>query len=133
MPVNGFLIAVCVIITAMTAAGSFYLLVYFQSEDDKNTAYAPKVAVVFGLTLMFLLVLMLPLDVANRSSEGGLAMELLWQVMYISVGVVCIGVLPFMMFYYEAEDPASDEWQVCCQRTGLAEARTVTPLAFPGT
>lgn len=56
-------------------------LVYFQSEEDRNTAYAPKVAVVLGLTLTCLLVLMLPLDVANRNGNGGLEMEMLWQIM----------------------------------------------------
>lgn len=85
---------------------------YFQSEDDKNTAVSPKVAVVLGLTLMFLLVLMLPLDVANRASDGGLSMGLLWQIVYMLVAVMCIGVIPFMMFYYESEDPESHNWQV---------------------
>ena len=57
------------------------ILVYFQSEEDRNTAWAPKIAVVVGLTLTCLLVLMLPLDVANRNSRGGLPMEILWQIM----------------------------------------------------
>ena len=111
MALNVFLIVVSIIIASMAMVGSFYVLVYFQSEEDKNTAYAPKVAVVLSLTLMFVLVLMLPLDVANRSSESGLSMVLLWQIMYLAVAVMCIGVLPLMMFYYEAEDPAGAEWQ----------------------
>ena len=88
------------------------LLVYFQSEEDHNTAYPPKIAVIIGLTLTCLLVLMLPLDVANRSAGGGLPMELLWQIMYIAVSVMCIGVVPFMMLYYEAWEPESKNWQV---------------------
>ena len=83
------------------------LLVYFQSEEDQNVAYAPKLAVILGLTLTCLLVLMLPLDVANRSAGGALPMELLWQIMYIAVAGMAIGVVPFMMFYYEAWDPES--------------------------
>ena len=88
------------------------MLVYFQSEEDSNTAYAPKLAIVVGLTLTCLIVLMLPLDVANRSKGGGLPMELLWQIMYLAIAVMCIGVVPFMMFYYEAWDPDSRNWQV---------------------
>ena len=57
------------------------VLVYFQSEEDRNTAWAPKIAVVLGLTLTCLLVLMLPLDVANRQANGGLPMMLFWQLM----------------------------------------------------
>ena len=53
------------------------VLVYFQSEEDRNTAWAPKIAVVIGPTLTCLLVLMLPMDVANRSSAGGLPMDVL--------------------------------------------------------
>jgi hypothetical protein len=88
------------------------VLVYFQSEEDRNTAWAPKIAVVLGLTLTCLLVLMLPLDVANRSSAGGLPMDVLWQILYILVAVMCIGVVPFMMFYYEAWDPEGKDWQL---------------------
>ena len=88
------------------------MLVYFQSEEDRNTAWAPKIAVVIGLTLTCLLVLMLPMDVANRSSAGGLPMDVLWQVLYILVAVMCIGVVPFLMFYYEAWDPESQDWQL---------------------
>jgi len=109
---NFFLIAVIVIMTVMILLASFYALVYFQSEEDSNTAYAPKVAVVAGLTLTALLVMMLPLDVANRSSDGGLPMEELWLAMYIMVAVMCVGVVPFMMFYYEAWDPEGRNWQV---------------------
>ena len=57
------------------------VLVYFQSEEDRNTAWAPKIAVILGLTLMCSIVLMLPLDVANRGCNSRLPMELLWQLM----------------------------------------------------
>jgi len=107
-----FLIFVIVVMTIMIMLASFYFLVYFQSEEDNNTAYAPKIAIVLGLTLTALLVLMLPLDVANRTSNGGLPMEQLWLFMYIAVAVMCIIVVPFMIFYYEAWDPEARNWQV---------------------
>ena len=98
--------------TVMVLIASLYVLVYFQSEEDRNTAWAPKVAVVLGLTLTCLLVLMLPLDVANRSSAGGIPMDILWQILYIAVSAMCIGVVPFLMFFYEAWDPESRNWQL---------------------
>lgn len=109
---NVFLIAVIVIMTFMIMLAAVYTLVYFSSDDDVNTAYAPKIVVVFGLTLTALLVLMLPLDVANRASDGGLPMEELWLFMYITVAAMCIVIVPFMMFYYEAWDPEGRNWQV---------------------
>ena len=110
--VNIWLVIVMAVISVMVLIASVYILVYFQSEDDKNTAWAPKIAVVFGLTLVCLLVLMLPLDVANRSAAGGLPMDVLWQTLYITVAVMCIGIVPFLMFYYEAWDPESKDWQM---------------------
>jgi LMBR1 domain-containing protein 1 len=109
---EGFLITVMVVMTILIMIASVYVLVYFQSEDDKNTAWAPKIAVILGLTLTCLLVLMLPLDVANRSTASGLPMADLWQGMYLAVAIMCIGVVPFQMFYYEAWDPESNTWQL---------------------
>jgi LMBR1 domain-containing protein 1 len=106
-----FLIIVCIVMTVMVLLGSLYVLVYFQAEEDKNTAYAPKIAVVVGLTMACLLVLMLPLDVANRSTASGMDMETLWQVAYMVVAIMAIVVVPFLIFYYEAEDPESRNYQ----------------------
>ena len=108
-----WLVIVMIAVSVLILAASLYVLVYFQSEEDRNTAWAPKIAVVLGLTLTCLLVLMLPLDVANRSCNGGLPMEFLWQMLYLAVAIMCIGVVPFLMFYYEAWDPESNSWQLC--------------------
>jgi len=109
---NIFLVIVAIIMTVMILAGSLYVLVYFQAEEDRNTAYAPKVAVVLGLTLACLTVLLLPMDVANRATNGGLDMELLYQIVYMAIAIMTVGVIPFLIFYYEAEDPESRDWQI---------------------
>ena len=159
-----FLIIVVIVVTVMVMLGSLYVLVYFQAEEDKNTAIAPKVAVVIGLSLSCLLVLTLPLDVANRSTASGMDMETLWQVEYMLssdphphptgtlaptlaltliptltpaliqtqtltrtrtlwqveymlVAIMAIGVVPFLIFFYEAEDPESRQcqWWTACK------------------
>eukprot|EP00966_Prymnesium_polylepis_P227418 5262719-Prymnesium_polylepis.1 len=81
-----FLLVVCIVMSVMIMIGSFYFLVYFSSEEDRNVAYVPKVIVVLGLTLVCLTVLMLPLDVANRQSDGGFDMEFLWNLTYALQG-----------------------------------------------
>ena len=110
--VNIFLIVVMVVMIFLILVASFYTLVHYQSEEDDNTAYAPKIVVVFGLTLTALIIMMLPLDVANRSSNGGIPMSLLWLIMYITMAVMIVIVVPFTMFYYEAYDPESRNWQI---------------------
>ena len=108
-------------VTVMVMLGSLYVLVYFQAEEDKNTAIAPKIAVVLGLSLSCLLVLTLPLDVANRSTASGMDMETLWQVEYMLVAIMAVGVVPFLIFFYEAEDPESRQcqWWTACKYEAL--------------
>jgi LMBR1 domain-containing protein 1 len=105
--VNPVLIIVAVIFLILLAVGNFYILVYFSSEEDKNTAWFPKIIVVFSLTLVCANILMLPLDVANNNN-GGLPMEIIWIVAYSLTGALSLVVIPFTIFYYEAEDPTED-------------------------
>ena len=116
-----FLIIVVIVVTVMVMLGNLYVLVYFQAEEDKNTAIAPKIAVVLGLSLSCLLVLTLPLDVANRSTASGMDMETLWQVEYMLVAIMAVGVVPFLIFFYEAEDPESRnyQWWTACKYEAL--------------
>jgi LMBR1 domain-containing protein 1 len=88
----------------MIIASSIYLLVYFQSPEDKNQAYLPKVVVILGLCLSSATVLLLPLDVANNTT-GGLHLDGLWQAVIMAIAVMCIIVIPFCIFYYEEQDP----------------------------
>jgi len=44
--VNVMLIVGMLIMMFMTFAGALYILVYFQHEEDRNTAWAPKIVVV---------------------------------------------------------------------------------------
>ena len=69
----------------------------------------PKIIVVLGLTLVCLTVLMLPLDVANRQSNGGFDMDFLWNMVYVLQGLFSLLFIPSALFYYESEDPESRE------------------------
>lgn len=48
--------------------GNVYILAFYAHPEDRNQAWFPKLVVLLGLTLSFLSVLMLPLDVANRNA-----------------------------------------------------------------
>jgi len=64
-----FLIVITSILAAGLVALNIYLLIYYSHPDDKTncTAWFAKVFVVIGMTLSWMQVLMLPLDVANQT------------------------------------------------------------------
>lgn len=114
--VDVFLLVVVIILSLVMVITNFYILVYFQHPDDKNTAYFPKFIVVFGLTFAESAVLLLPLDVSNKSGAvgcftdwgpdcGGLDMTTLWNIVFIGIAALLIIVIPFGVYFYEAEDP----------------------------
>ncbi|KAJ1623188.1 hypothetical protein T492DRAFT_883953 [Pavlovales sp. CCMP2436] len=103
--VNAMLIIGMVVMLVLTLVGALYILVYFQHEEDRNTAWAPKVVVLIGLSMSAWIVLCLPLDIANTKVAGGLRIDLAWQILYTTIAIWCIAVIPFAIFYYESEDP----------------------------
>jgi len=105
--VNVVLIIVAVAILVLLVVANVFLLVHFQSPDDKMTAWFPKILVLVGMTLTEAIVLMLPLDVSNTETDGGIPTDILWEVIYIALLVVSLGLMPFGIFYYEAADPAN--------------------------
>ncbi|KAL8008832.1 putative LMBR1-like membrane protein [Plasmopara halstedii] len=126
MALDLFLLAVVVIIAVALLICNVYILVYFQHDDDKNTAYFPKALVVFGLFFAEATVLLLPLDVANNSTAigceegwnpvcGNLNMDLLWLLVFLSIVIFLVVLLPFAIFYYEADDgeenPTNSQWK----------------------
>ncbi|KAF1318281.1 Lmbr1-like membrane protein, partial [Globisporangium splendens] len=97
MAVDWFLIVIIVVMTIALLIGNVYILVYFQHDDDKNTAYFPKAIV------------------ANNSSAigckegwntacGNINMDVLWLIVFMSIIVIIVVLLPYSMYYYEADD-----------------------------
>ena len=110
---DAFLIVVCIVMPIIILLGNVYVLINFQHPEDNNQAYAPKIVVVLGLTLAVVSVLMFPLDVANRracdeaisaaSCDLSLPMKDLWYAVYIMMSLMVAFVIPFMIFFYEAD------------------------------
>lgn len=109
--VNAWLVVVAVIISLAIVAASIYLLVYFSHPEDKNVAWFPKIVVIFGLSIAAFSILMLPLDVANSNSSvsGGFPMDELWLAVYIIIAVMVVIIVPFAIFFYEAEEAEPGE------------------------
>ena len=75
-----FILVIALLIT------NIYILAYFCHPDDKGSCLGlvMKIIVIIGLTLAWIQVLLLPLDVSNsRTFGGGLNMKLFWYIIYI--------------------------------------------------
>jgi hypothetical protein len=58
-----------------------------------------------GLTLAWAQVLMLPLDVSNMTGfGGGIDMKLFWFIVYISTAIMCLIIVPSLIYYYECDE-----------------------------
>ncbi len=110
---NWFLIIVAVVVSLLAVAVAVYILITYQHPEDKNQAWIPKIVFVFGVSLAIWTVLLFPLDVGNRKactagipySSCSLAIptNALWYACYIGIGAMVALVIPFSIFYYEAD------------------------------
>jgi LMBR1 domain-containing protein 1 len=114
--VNWFLIIVVAAVALMTVALSLYLIVIYQHPEDKNQAWFPKIVVLLGLCVAIYTVLLFPLDVANQQSctldiplvdcTFTFPMRTIWEGLYIANMLLVFMLIPFSLFYYEADS----EW-----------------------
>ena len=109
-----------------------------QHPDDKNEAYLPKILVLLGFTLSQACILLLPLDVANKDGYagcsgydtsvcGGLDMQGFWEGVYIAILVFVVFLIPFAIFYYEADDGMGNAGEVREAHKQACDALTSTP------
>lgn len=114
---NWFLILVACIVGLLVLAANVYVLIHYQHPEDENQAWVPKIIVVFGFSLAMITVLMFPLDVANRAAcdknlvetacRFTLPMKELWYTVFITNLVMVFIIIPFTMFFYEADSDYS--------------------------
>ncbi|KAJ8610964.1 hypothetical protein CTAYLR_010169 [Chrysophaeum taylorii] len=108
-------LVVCLVVVLVTV--NTYLLIKWQHPEDSNEWMSSKVVIVFGLTIVELVVSGLPLDVANGSGSLGcsyewgddsgcarLDMEGYWYAVF-GLGLVwLIACIPASLLAYEAVD-----------------------------
>ncbi|KAJ3424926.1 limr family protein -related [Anaeramoeba flamelloides] len=98
---NWLLLIVSIVFGFAILVAAFYFVVYFQSEEDKNVAYLPKIVVVIGITLACINVMTLTSDVMNRDTGGGIDFSIILQIFLLATAVFVIAIVPFTTFYYE--------------------------------
>lgn len=109
---------------------------YFSSPEDYKRAWFPRIVIIIAFSLAFLSVFLLPLDIANSRLDAGLsyALGIIWQVFYGFVIFFVIIVVPFTIFYYEAEDPEQGilyqfKWASIC--TAISTLVVLIVVAVP--
>jgi len=109
--VDAWLVITVILFSIILLGVMIVMVIIFGHPDDKNEAKFPKAVVVTGLWLAFASVLVLPYDVANsRGSGGGLHVEVLWEIIYITLAILIFVIIPFAYFFYENDtDPAEGE------------------------
>ena len=109
------IIVVILIIIALLVT-NIYILAYFCHPDDRGSCigWVLKIIVIIGLTLSWIQVLLLPLDVSNnRTFGGGLNMRIFWYVIYIMTIVYILLIYPISTSFYEADDSWSFKEKLC--------------------
>lgn len=101
-----FLVIVTIILTVLLLLVNFYLLAIYCHPDDKGlgTSLILKILVMVGLTLSWASILLMPLDVANTRSKGGLDMITLWEAMFVIIAIDVLILLPFFIMLYETDE-----------------------------
>ena len=109
----GLIVIACVIPFVLV----FFNLVVMAHFIDPEAAaghLVAKLAILLGMLMAECTVLLLPLDVGNRSGSlgcgfwnsdcGGINMVLVWEVSYGIIAALVVVVFPFFIFYYENDD-----------------------------
>ena len=110
---NWLLIIVTVIVCVLSAVAALYLLIIYQHPEDANQAWLPKGIVLLGITLSIWTILLFPLDIANRHACSpnvppsyctfAIPSKQLWYACFIANALLTFVVIPFVVFYYEAD------------------------------
>lgn len=111
--VDAWLIVLCIIVPFILTFLNMLFMAHYIHKDEAGGSKLPKFVVLLGLLFAECAILLLPLDAGNRSGVvgcgfwnnecGGLNMVLVWEIVYCAVAIMVIIVVPFTVFYYEAD------------------------------
>jgi LMBR1 domain-containing protein 1 len=115
--VNPLVIVGIVVLVVLLFIGNVYILVSWQSAEDKHESYMSKVIVVVGLQIAEMAIMLIPIDVANNEGDidcdaasasvhdcGGVNMMQFWWTVFCFIAILLIIFIPAVTFYYEADD-----------------------------
>jgi hypothetical protein len=103
--VDAVLIVVTVVLGLVLLGVNVYVLILYMHPDEAGfgAQLVPKLLVLLGSTLAWAQVLMLPLDVSNSLTNGGLNMRVFWWIVYMTILVAVTVLLPLAIYVYETD------------------------------
>lgn len=91
---------ITIVITLIILIGVSMLFVFkFSNRDDKN-GIAPKIMAIASLSLSIFSVLIIPIDVANTSDNGGINIKILWETILSLIIILFLVVIPFSYIFF---------------------------------
>eukprot|EP00698_Gefionella_okellyi_P000768 TRINITY_DN1068_c1_g2_i1.p1 TRINITY_DN1068_c1_g2~~TRINITY_DN1068_c1_g2_i1.p1 ORF type:complete len:515 (+),score=104.60 TRINITY_DN1068_c1_g2_i1:64-1545(+) len=101
------LIVVVSVIAALILVSAFVMVWFYTHPDDYFSGYLYKIVIVIGFSLSCFSILMMPLDVANQADIARgvdpLPLDTMWLVVYIAMVSMVLFMIPFLMYFYEAD------------------------------
>jgi len=111
---------VAAVVGILTLVGCVVFLIQMQHPDDRNSAWLPKLIVLFGLFLACSVVLLLPFDAsvsqacgtdAQCPASAGLAQT--WYTVLIMIAIMTFVFIPLAYFWYETDDEEPMGTRIC--------------------
>ncbi|CAD7951837.1 unnamed protein product [Amoebophrya sp. A25] len=93
----------------IVAIGSFVLInakivFYYEDNDsEKNDNMGLRAVVIAALSVAYIVIFLLPIDIRNSRNDGGLNMEAFWLIGFISIILLILLILPAGMFWLEIQ------------------------------
>eukprot|EP00347_Sterkiella_histriomuscorum_P002802 403366747 len=111
-----YTVSVAIICLIILLIANIYFLANNAHPNDSpfGQNIIMRILVVFGFTLSYLPILMVPLDIANSQADGGINMELLWFIILVTQCSFVWGLFPICIVYYESNE--QDNLRKKCKR-----------------
>lgn len=105
--VDAWLVIAAIVVSIIILVACFYMYVVYCHPEDRGfgSQIYFKIVVISGMFVCCLMVLTLPLDVANsRGLGGGLNIEDTVKALFFIMFIYIVFLLPFSIFLYETDD-----------------------------
>jgi LMBR1 domain-containing protein 1 len=114
MSVDVALIVIAAVVPCVLLFFNVLIMAKYLDAEATRGHYIAKVFTLLGMLLAECTILLLPLDVGNRTGLvgcgfwnngcGGLNLAAVWQIVYWIIFGLLVVVFPYMIFFYEADD-----------------------------
>eukprot|EP01138_Halocafeteria_seosinensis_P016345 gb/GECG01016676.1/.p1 GENE.gb/GECG01016676.1/~~gb/GECG01016676.1/.p1 ORF type:complete len:556 (+),score=43.96 gb/GECG01016676.1/:1-1668(+) len=112
--VDVWLIVLTIVVPVILCFANFVFLGKYIDPEHAKGHHVAKAWILLGLLLAEGTILLLPLDVGNNTGVvgcdsfndacGGLDLSVAWSIVYVAVAVMVVIIIPFNIFFYEADD-----------------------------